>query len=304
MAFRILVVDDEEAIRVMLQHFLASLSYEVETAADGIEALDKLGRSMFDLVLSDINMPRMKGFQLLQEVRQRYPAVKRVLITAYDVDDYLRLALRHDIGNIIPKTTPFSFVEIETVLRNLLKEDFFGLDRYLLPGTQKHAATITRHEQIEETTEKIASHMENEKKSRKLILVLNEILTNAVYYGGRGEQGTDKTTWVTEFELPPQLAIEAVWGIDSEKFGFAVTDNAGRLRKKDVLHWLCRQTEKDVHGVPKGVFDLHGRGFFIARNYVDSLIVNIRSAQRTEVIGLTYFTMDIQRHKPLYINEI
>ncbi len=88
MPHRILAVDDEEAIRVMLQQFLTTLGYEVDTAQDGVEALDMLEKSAYDLVLSDINMPRMKGFELLQKVREKHPGVKRAHITAYDVNDY------------------------------------------------------------------------------------------------------------------------------------------------------------------------------------------------------------------------
>lgn len=304
MSSRILMVDDEEAIRVMLQQFLVSRGYETDTAADGVAALDMLGMKPYDMVLSDINMPRMKGFELLQKVRESYPHIKRVLITAYDVDEYLRLAMRHDVGNIIAKTTPFNFDEIEMVVRNLLNEDFFGLQRYLHENCVVSQVLITNHDQIEKTTQKIAEIVPGEKKARKMSLVLNEILTNAVYYGACGERNTDKTLWRTTFELPAEKAVHVFWASDSDKFAFSIVDNVGRLKKRDVLHWLCRQTEKDARGIPKGVFDSHGRGFFIARNYVDSLIINIQTGSRTEVIGLTYHNRNTGKHKPLYINEV
>jgi len=67
-------------------------------------------------------MPGMKGFDRLNIVRERYPSVKRMLITAYNVEDYLELALKHDIGNIFAKTAPFNFQEISTTIRNLLSK--------------------------------------------------------------------------------------------------------------------------------------------------------------------------------------
>jgi CheY-like chemotaxis protein len=304
MPYRILAVDDEEAIRVMLQQFLSSLGYVTDTAVDGVDGLEKMSANAYDLVISDINMPRMKGFEFLKKVRDLHPAVRRVLITAYDVNDYLRMALNFDIGNIIAKTTPFNFDEIRAVIGNLLTGNFFGLDRYLNETDGISEAVITRHEHIEAVAEKITKVFTDEKKSRKLALVLIEILTNAVYYGARSEDNVDKSRWKTEFELPTNLAVLVRWGSDCEKFGFSVTDQAGRLKKCDVIHWLCRQTEKDKDGLPLGVYDSHGRGFFIARSYVDSLVVNIQPGSCSEIIGLTYFGKDPGKHKPLYINEI
>jgi CheY-like chemotaxis protein len=304
MPYRILAVDDEEAIRVMLQQFLDSLGYETDTACDGVDGLEKMSGKSYDLVISDINMPRMKGFEFLQNVRNLYPKTRRVLITAYDVNEYLRMALKHDIGNIIAKTTPFNFDETKTVVNNILTGSFFGLERYIDKSVAINKSIINRHEQIEELSDRITGQISDEKKSSKLALVFIEVLTNAVYYGGRNEKNLDKTKWKTRFVLPDNQAIHVSWATDSEKFGFSVVDQAGRLRKQDVIHWLCRQTEKDDSGLPKGVFDSHGRGFFIARSYVDSLIINIVPEKQTEIIALAYHDKDTEKHKPLYINEM
>ncbi len=107
----ILVVDDEPEIRSLIADFLEDdEGYTVLTAEDGVDALENvLPHNTVNLVLSDINMPRMKGFELLNEVRESYPDIKRVLITAYNVEDYFELAMQHDVGNIFVKTTPFNF---------------------------------------------------------------------------------------------------------------------------------------------------------------------------------------------------
>lgn len=68
---KILVVDDEEMIRSMVSDFLQLSGFEVETAEDGVEALDVLGRvDGVDLVLTDLMMPRMNGFQLIRKIRE------------------------------------------------------------------------------------------------------------------------------------------------------------------------------------------------------------------------------------------
>lgn len=303
MARRILVVDDEEAIQALLQTYLRSLGYEVDAAFNGAKALEMLEKRHYDLVLSDINMPVMKGFELLAKVREKFPATKRALITAYDVDEYLKLALDHDVGNIIPKANPFNFDDVKMVVHNLISEDFFGLESYLREGATIHGESLRTQREIGSIAEKIVSSVEGEDRQGKLRIVLIELLTNAMFYGARGVTTANKEDWETDFELPEKDAIETYWGDDGEKMGFSVVDKGGHLSKKDVLHWLHRQTDKDEQGLPLGVFDTHGRGFFIARRYVDSLLINVKSTVKTEIIGLNYLEPAAGRHRPIYINE-
>lgn len=71
-----------------------------------------------------------------------------------------------------------------------------------------------------------------------------------------------------------------------------------------MLYWLNRQNSRDQNGLPVGLYDSHGRGLFIARRYIDRLIINIDKARRTEVIIINYYSDTFKGHKPLYINEI
>ena len=73
-AFRILVVDDEPAILSTSSSVLSSKGYEVRTAKDGFAGLAELRRSLPDLIISDLRMPNMSGFELLSIVRRRFPA--------------------------------------------------------------------------------------------------------------------------------------------------------------------------------------------------------------------------------------
>lgn len=65
----ILAVDDSEPIRKMLKMVLANSGHTLELAADGIEALDIFSRNSFNLVVTDINMPRMTGLELIRQIR-------------------------------------------------------------------------------------------------------------------------------------------------------------------------------------------------------------------------------------------
>jgi CheY-like chemotaxis protein len=71
----ILVVDDEHDARRFLEALLAAAGYTVSTAQDGVEALDQLQQQTPDLIISDLNMSRMSGFELLKIVHHRFPDI-------------------------------------------------------------------------------------------------------------------------------------------------------------------------------------------------------------------------------------
>jgi CheY-like chemotaxis protein len=72
---RILVVDDEEVIRELFTRLLQKEGYEVATAENGFDALLKLKELKPDVIISDLNMPKMSGFEFLSVVRRRFPEV-------------------------------------------------------------------------------------------------------------------------------------------------------------------------------------------------------------------------------------
>jgi CheY-like chemotaxis protein len=78
---RILVVDDDPAILRLSAEFLARRGYEVKTALDGFDALAKLQRAEPDVIISDLRMPNMSGFEFLSVVRRRFPHVPVIVIS-------------------------------------------------------------------------------------------------------------------------------------------------------------------------------------------------------------------------------
>ncbi len=79
--YRILFVDDEERLREMAKAILESHGYEVLCAQDGFEGLHALKESLPDLVISDLQMPNMDGFEFLSVVRQRFPHLPVIVIS-------------------------------------------------------------------------------------------------------------------------------------------------------------------------------------------------------------------------------
>lgn len=80
---RILVVDDEAALRTVLSSELHTEGYVVSIASDGDEAIELLQSQAFDLILLDIKMPRVDGFQVLRFVKEKLPSIKVIMLTGF-----------------------------------------------------------------------------------------------------------------------------------------------------------------------------------------------------------------------------
>ncbi len=81
---RVLVVDDDEAIRLYVGDVLRGAGYRVLTASDGIQAVEILGESPVDLLITDYNMPRMSGLELIRWCQAILPRLPTVLISGHD----------------------------------------------------------------------------------------------------------------------------------------------------------------------------------------------------------------------------
>ena len=84
----VLVVDDESSIRDSMSMLLQAAGYDVRTAEHGFDALLQLGTWTVDVVISDLNMPQMSGFEFMSVVRRRFPEIVVIAISgAYDSGD-------------------------------------------------------------------------------------------------------------------------------------------------------------------------------------------------------------------------
>jgi DNA-binding NarL/FixJ family response regulator len=102
---RVLVVDDQALVRA---GFSSILQREddlevVGEAADGVEAIEAVARTRPDVVLMDVRMPRMDGIAATRQLRIRHPAVRVVVLTTYDLDEYLLEALRAGASGFLLK---------------------------------------------------------------------------------------------------------------------------------------------------------------------------------------------------------
>ena len=87
---RILVVDDDASVRRSMTRLLNAAGYEVSTAEHGFDALLQLRTAVPDVIISDLNMPQMSGFEFLSVVRRRFPEIPVIAVSgAYETGDHV-----------------------------------------------------------------------------------------------------------------------------------------------------------------------------------------------------------------------
>ena len=112
MADRILIVDDEEDIRVVLKISLSDLGYEVYTAENGEEALQIIEEVTPPIVLTDIRMPVMDGLELLRKIKQEDPETEVIMITGHGDMDLAIESLKYEATDFITKPIKDEVLEI------------------------------------------------------------------------------------------------------------------------------------------------------------------------------------------------
>jgi len=140
----ILVVDDDRAMREMLQSMLESAGLEARAASSAVEALAMLKDVDFDVVLSDIRMPGRDGLELLGEIRERRPDTPVVLMTAFGSIDSAVQAMRAGAFDYVPK--PFKRDEVLVVLERAFEH------RELANENRRLRATLDRSRSFGELT--------------------------------------------------------------------------------------------------------------------------------------------------------
>jgi len=116
----ILVVDDEDALRTVLSSELSSAGYDVVTATDGDEAITEVQNKKFDLLLLDIKMPRVDGFEVLKFVKKNYPAVRVIMLTGFaDLKNAIE-SKKHGAEDFVSK--PYDLVDLLTTIERVLSE--------------------------------------------------------------------------------------------------------------------------------------------------------------------------------------
>ncbi len=117
-ASQVLVVDDEEIARTNLEYILRKEGHQVTTAANGIEAMEKVKAQEFDVILTDLKMEKMDGIQLLESVKQVSPHTEIVMVTGYATVSSAVDALKKGAAHYLSK--PIKLDELRATVREII----------------------------------------------------------------------------------------------------------------------------------------------------------------------------------------
>jgi DNA-binding NarL/FixJ family response regulator len=329
---KLLLVEDVASIQMAVRDFLFA-RYDVQVSATAEEALMTLAMSPdIDLLITDIKLPEMNGFELGRLARKLRPNMPIIIITSYDVNEFIDVIREHGFSQIITKHGRMSLREIEVTVEKMLTRDIFGVQKYFpqmtvvpvtLSNFPKNFVNGNLYEfkvgslyDRGEISDKIAAQLKNQKKAPEstIKLVLDEISANAMFRAPVTDTGEYKYQTKNSHQDILQTHQDIVLDVEDQfllQFGvfeewviICCIDPHGRLTKKEILYRLHRHLTVDpANGLPNGLHDSHGRGIFLLREQLSSLVFNIDPTRKTEVICL-YNTVAAQAYKNISVYEI
>lgn len=243
------------------------------------------------------------SLELFETARKLHPAIQTVLVTeqtmeqyASDLDGREHLLVDHVIVNRTPPI--WTINELRITIQKLLRQDIFGLSKYLNPTTPIHEMLITGSEDREICNTTVMNFAEDNRLGQylaKLVFgITEELLMNAIYdaplAGGRHHYGDLPRTQM--IELAPDEYARLNFAFDGSAFGIAVSDPFGALTREKLFEYLKkvlrRRDSANLIDTKKGGA---GLGLFKILYCSHSLICNVAPGKQTEVIAL----IDIQQ---------
>ena len=120
LAKKILIVDDQAGIRLLLQELFKRENYETSTAENGLQALQLVEVERPDCVLLDMKMPGVSGIDVLKELKEKWPNLPVIMMTAYD--DVALTSQAMEIGAMKYFTKPFDIFELRDAVHQLFEK--------------------------------------------------------------------------------------------------------------------------------------------------------------------------------------
>ena len=296
-AYRILLVDDDYNLLRLLHDYFSVQGYQVRSVTSGHSALALLREELADIVISDIQMPSMSGFDLFSALDAEFPGLLKVMMTGCDIDGYLRIIREHNVGNIFMKGGDLKLAEISGYVHNLLTGEIFGLERSF-SNVPVRKLRVRNELDAHQACKAVLEDYDGADRAM-LEIAVNELISNAVFHGVLNMTHVPRDAWQADYVIEAQDAVTVSWAADDLRIGIAVEDPAGRLRKADVLRWFDHPVSEESET------DEHGRGLLLIRRLIDRFVINIKPGVKTECILFQYRDRSVvSSSKPLIIHEV
>lgn len=228
---RILVVDDEQNIRRILQAALDKVGYHTEIAESGEAALEALERNRFDCVLTDVTMPGMDGYELQRTIHARWPELPVVIMTAYGTIPQAVTAIRKGAFEYIPK--PFDLDTVKKVIKAAIKEAKGPSSKKRSVSSKSGRAFIVESPAMLEVIETVKQVAD----SRATVLITGESGTGkevvARMIHDYSPRSGESYVAISCAALPETLLESELFGYVKGAFTGADADKVGRFERAD-----------------------------------------------------------------------
>ena len=261
---RVLVIDDEESLRDLLQLALREGGYAVETARDGLDGLEQLKSKKFDLVLLDVWMPRMNGLELLTELQQLPAPPRVIMMTADHTPETLLHTIRESAYQYIGK--PFTLESMMELVGKVISCPEQAAIEVLSAKPEWVELLVPCQKEAVDRIESFLMAMKGDLAEEVRYSVgqaFHELLLNAIEWGGK---------------LDPNRKVHIAYLRTKRMILYRIADPGTGFRFQDLTHAavsnqagdsLQHVRVRDEKGMRPGGF-----GILLTRSLVDELIYN------------------------------
>jgi two-component system response regulator PilR (NtrC family) len=226
---KILVVDDEQSLREVLSIMLKRAGYAVTSVADGEEAIEQLNKEIFDLVITDLRMPKADGMEVLKAVKSASPDTVVLIITAFATADSAVEAMKQGAYDYLTK--PFQVDEVQLIIRNALEKRRLTTENMLLKREMASQSSFAQLVGQSDAMHKVFDVVRKVADSKSNVLICGEsgtgkeLVARAIHYNSA--RSAMPFVAVNCSAVPETLLESELFGHMKGSFTGAISNKAG-----------------------------------------------------------------------------
>ncbi len=226
---KILIVDDEQSMRDVLSIMLKRAGYGVAVATDAEEAIGEIGKEFYDLVITDLKMPKGSGLDVLKAVKATSPETVVLVITAFASTESAVEAMKQGAYDFLTK--PFQVDEVQLIINNALEKRRLSRENVLLKREMANQSSFARIIGQSEAMQKVFDIVRKVADTRSNVLICGEsgtgkeLIARAIHY--HSLRGQCPFVTVNCSALPETLLESELFGHMKGSFTGAIANKAG-----------------------------------------------------------------------------